>query len=437
MNFIKIGESLCLRSEGGGSQPHHCQVAFGFLAGTLDGAGDGSRSRSRRRRRRRRRRRKRRPRAGSLGGGAPSCPAGSFRRGGPRELLLPASASRPQDEPSVGDLEELVRKLQVTEEEKQGQPPHSHRQPGKGDSEVGSGETPGDRGRVPMDMDLEPMKALDCLSCSSWASPRTWRIVENSSPGEEQMSMALKLRSWDWYLKHAGQCRRDICVWPSCQELRQLVRHIQACRYSNLEGCHLCNQLVAGCYLHAQHCKEDPCPAPFCPAIKPLLQKMPIWLLPPKVKHGKMVAAGTARAQRASWLAGDAHAARQAGTNTPRPGCVHGPRMSSQQPGQPPPFRVPAQHMGGGLRLRDMQLLPRDIPWSVTAFLRRTMQSFKFPEEKGQEVSARGKPAFETGLLPLSTFRILLTAAEDTTTTGSAPSASLSGHRTLRPGPHI
>uniref|UniRef100_A0A6J0SF86 histone acetyltransferase n=1 Tax=Pogona vitticeps TaxID=103695 RepID=A0A6J0SF86_9SAUR len=319
-----------------------------------------------------------------LGGGAPSWPpagllgpgrlppslAGGFRRGSGRP-------SCPQ-EPALAHLEELVRKLRVTEERER-DPPRQ------------AGSAPLRSGLVPAELGVQkPQDGVGRFSC---AGPKIQATMDDSSLGEQQTRpswtfMTLRPRFWDQYLVHAGQCRRDSCLQPSCQDTKRLVQHLQACRCNNLEHCQLCNQLITICYVHAQHCKENHCPAPFCLAIKPQLLKMPMWLLPAKVKHGKMVAMSTARAQRVSRSVGAANAAWQTGMNAQRPGCVNGPIMSNMQP-EPRPFAAPFPQMEHGLRLPSTQPPPCTIPWSVMSFLRRTMKSFRFPEEKAGSLSPR------------------------------------------------
>ena len=74
-------------------------------------------------------------------------------------------------------------------------------------------------------------------------------------------------------LVHACHCRDANCRLITCQKMKRLIQHSNACRRKNTGGCPVCKQLIALCCYHAKTCDMPKCPVPYCCAIKEKLER--------------------------------------------------------------------------------------------------------------------------------------------------------------------
>lgn len=74
-------------------------------------------------------------------------------------------------------------------------------------------------------------------------------------------------------LVHACHCRDANCRLITCQKMKRLIQHSNACRRKNAGGCPVCKQLIALCCYHAKTCDMPKCPVPYCCAIKEKLER--------------------------------------------------------------------------------------------------------------------------------------------------------------------
>jgi len=74
-------------------------------------------------------------------------------------------------------------------------------------------------------------------------------------------------------LVHACHCRDANCRLITCQKMKRLIQHSNACRRKNTGGCPVCKQLIALCCYHAKTCDIPKCPVPYCCAIKEKLER--------------------------------------------------------------------------------------------------------------------------------------------------------------------
>jgi len=74
-------------------------------------------------------------------------------------------------------------------------------------------------------------------------------------------------------LVHACHCRDANCRLMTCQKMKRLIQHSNACRRKNTGGCPVCKQLIALCCYHAKTCDIPKCPVPYCCAIKEKLER--------------------------------------------------------------------------------------------------------------------------------------------------------------------
>jgi len=73
-------------------------------------------------------------------------------------------------------------------------------------------------------------------------------------------------------LVHACHCRDANCRLITCQKMKRLIQHSNACRRKNTGICPVCKQLIALCCYHAKMCDIPKCPVPYCCAIKEKLE---------------------------------------------------------------------------------------------------------------------------------------------------------------------
>lgn len=74
-------------------------------------------------------------------------------------------------------------------------------------------------------------------------------------------------------LVHACHCRDANCRLITCQKMKRLIQHSNACRRKNTGICPVCKQLIALCCYHAKMCDIPKCPVPYCCAIKEKLER--------------------------------------------------------------------------------------------------------------------------------------------------------------------
>jgi len=74
-------------------------------------------------------------------------------------------------------------------------------------------------------------------------------------------------------LVHACHCRDANCRLITCQKMKRLIQHSNACRRKNTGVCPVCKQLIALCCYHAKTCDMPKCPVPYCCAIKEKLER--------------------------------------------------------------------------------------------------------------------------------------------------------------------
>jgi len=74
-------------------------------------------------------------------------------------------------------------------------------------------------------------------------------------------------------LVHACHCRDANCRLITCQKMKRLIQHSNACRRKNAGGCPVCKQLIALCCYHAKTCDVPKCPVPYCCAIREKMER--------------------------------------------------------------------------------------------------------------------------------------------------------------------
>jgi len=103
----------------------------------------------------------------------------------------------------------------------------------------------------------------------------------NAGPGSEHKPAAVnaqeaRRRSIQTCLQsliHACHCRDANCRLITCQKMKRLIQHSNACRRKNAGGCPVCKQLIALCCYHAKTCDMPKCPVPYCCPIKEKLER--------------------------------------------------------------------------------------------------------------------------------------------------------------------
>ena len=125
-------------------------------------------------------------------------------------------------------------------------------------------------------------------------------------------------------LVHACHCRDANCRLITCQKMKRLIQHSNACRRKNASGCPVCKQLIALCCYHAKTCDVPKCPVPYCCAIREKLDRQ---RAEQRLKQAQLMRRRMALMQRGI--------AMETSGNTPVAAETVPPATSSMPPSQP------------------------------------------------------------------------------------------------------
>jgi len=75
-------------------------------------------------------------------------------------------------------------------------------------------------------------------------------------------------------IEHAARCNSPDCASSNCAKMKKYMKHSSTCKVKASGGCKICKRIWYLLRIHAQQCKNSPCPIPQCMFFRERLRQL-------------------------------------------------------------------------------------------------------------------------------------------------------------------